>query len=292
MSFLSKPGKFQPDLQFVKINSYKIVKIVVTKFNIKRHIVELLIFYIFMMKKILIIGVLTSLLLISCIMTDSRHTVKGSGNVSKENRQVSPFSKVAIEGVFTVYISQGDIESVEVEIDDNYQQYVEVETIDNKLVLKTLEKKDLRNPEKSNIYLTVKEIDMLYVMGVCRFNSVTPLNFETFKFKVDGVCNGDLEVNCSNFDAQINGVSNIKLTGKAEEFLLDHSGVGSFDAGSFEAKKVNVSNSGVGKVSVFATEELSMDNSGIGVITHSGNAKIISAETSKIGKIKKVVIND
>jgi hypothetical protein len=49
----------------------------------------------------------------------------------------------------------------------------------------------------------------------------------------------------------------------------------------------SVSNSGVGKVNVYATEELWMTSSGLGSITYSGGAEIKTSKTSGSGKITK-----
>ena len=54
-----------------------------------------------------------------------------------------------------------------------------------------------------------------------------------------------------------------------------------------EAAIVNVVNSGVGSVSVYATQELSMTNSGVGSITYSGDAVIKNINSSGVGKIRK-----
>ena len=68
---------------------------------------------------------------------------------------------------------------------------------------------------------------------------------------------------------------------------VKQSGVGNFDAMNLIADKVIVVNSGVGSVSVYATQELSMINSGVGSITYSGDAEIKTMKSSGIGKITK-----
>jgi hypothetical protein len=63
--------------------------------------------------------------------------------------------------------------------------------------------------------------------------------------------------------------------------------VGKFNAKKLEAAKVTVNNSGVGSVSVYATQELSMTNSGVGSLTYSGDAEVRTNRSSGVGKIKK-----
>ena len=179
------------------------------------------------MKNTLIFSILSAFLLNSCLWSFDNSGIKGSGTVTKEQHVVSPFDKIDVSGSFTVYLSQGDVESVEVELDDNLQQYVEVRNEGSKLILGIKDK----------------------------------INF--------------------------GGVANVELRGNATELNINQSGVGNFNAKKLEAAKVTVVNSGVGSVSVYATQELSMTNSGVGSITYSGDAKILKLDSSGVGKIKK-----
>ena len=52
-------------------------------------------------------------------------TIKGSGNVVTEERDVSGFDRVALSGFGEVIITQGDKESLTVETDDNLMRYIE-----------------------------------------------------------------------------------------------------------------------------------------------------------------------
>ena len=71
------------------------------------------------MKNILIVSILTAIFLNSCLWSFEKSGIKGSGTVTKEQRAVSPFDKIDITGAFTVYLSQGEVESVVVEINDS-----------------------------------------------------------------------------------------------------------------------------------------------------------------------------
>ena len=52
---------------------------------------------------------------------------RGNGKVVTQNRKVSSFDKISIEGVFPVEISQdGNAEAVKVMADKNLQQYIKV----------------------------------------------------------------------------------------------------------------------------------------------------------------------
>jgi hypothetical protein len=82
------------------------------------------------MRNVLIFNVLTVFLLNSCLWYFDNKGIYGSGTVTKERFKVSLFDKIDVSGAFTVYLSQGDIESV----DDNLQQYVEVRNEGNNII--------------------------------------------------------------------------------------------------------------------------------------------------------------
>ena len=239
------------------------------------------------MKKVLIFSVLTSFLLIGCIPVLNKAKVKGSGNVTIEERAVSSFDKIIVGGAFTVYLSQGDTESVEVEIDDNLQQYIEVRNEGRKLVLDNKDHVNFVKTTKNNVYITLKNIDLFDITGVCKVQTSDLLECDHFTFKVSGVANGKLELYCNKLNVRLSGVTNIELHGETTELDINQSGVGSFNAMNLIAAKVTVVNSGVGSVSVYASQELSMTNSGVGSITYSGDAEIKTLKSSGIGKITK-----
>lgn len=240
------------------------------------------------MMKNVFISALAVMLLTSCVFNCNNSGIKGSGNVTREQRAVTQFSGIeVIGGSFSLFLLQGDFESVEVEIDDNLQQYVEVQNVGNELVLSNKDEVSL-NPTKSNVYITLKNINLISVLGVCSLKPVNTLNCNELAINIGGVVNGELDVICNEMDVNIHGVSNVELSGQSDRFSVTMSGVGSVNAINLEANKVNVNNSGVGSVSVYAFEELSMNNSGVGSIKYAGDAEIKNLNSSGIGKIKKV----
>ena len=240
------------------------------------------------MNKVLIFSILAIFLLHGCIYSVNQSAIKGNGTSTREFRAVTSFNKIEIaSGAFSVYLSQGEVESVELEIDENLQQYVDVRNEGSTLVIEVKENVTFDNKTKNNIFVTVQNIDLFSVTGACNLKTETPLNCESFTLNVQGVINGDLELYCTDFNVIIAGVSNFVVIGSAKELNIRLEGVGNFNSSKFIAAKVDVENSGVGSVNIHATEELSMTNTGIGSVTYSGEAEIKKIDASGIGKIKK-----
>ena len=240
------------------------------------------------MKKVLFLG-MSMLLLINCSFGFGKNKVKGSGTITSESRQVSPFTGLDAAGIFTVYLSQGDRESVTVEIDDNLQQYVSVCNKGQMLVLGTSKEFNNRTGSKSKVkvYVTLKNIERLEVSGVCTVKGQTPLVCDRLDANVKGVSNCELEIRCSRLEITQSGVCNIRLTGETGDCIVKKDGVGSLKASGLHARNMSIRNSGVGNVELYASGELSLNNSGVGSIKYSGDAVITSLNSSGVGKIRK-----
>ena len=217
----------------------------------------------------------------------NKNRITGSGTVTVERREVSPFDRIRIAGTFTVYLSQGETESVEVEIDDNLQQYVVVRNDGRILVLDIKENVQFGRTTKNNVYITLKNIDMLNISGVSTVKTSNSLNCDNLTLDISGVTTVELELYCSKLNVNISGVSNVVLRGETIELDVRNSGTGGLDAMSFSAAIANIQNSGVGNVSVYATQELSMTNSGVGNIIYAGDAVIKSMESTGVGNIQR-----
>ena len=238
------------------------------------------------MKKSLLFGTVVVLFLISCISCLDRK-VKGNGDVTVEQREVSSFDKINIDGVFKVYLSQGDTEEVEVEIDENLQSYVNVYNKGSSLFLDIEKGVNWGKTTRNNVYISLKNIEQLNIKGVCSVATQTFLSQDDLKLVLDGVSNSSFTLISNNLDVKFNGVGNIELIGEVNTFNVVQNGVGSLNASDLNAAVVNIKNSGVGNAYIYAYEELYMKNSGVGSIYYSGDAVIKSVESSGVGKIHK-----
>ena len=230
---------------------------------------------------------MTALLLTNCTFI-FEEKLKGNGNVTTEQRVITSFDKIDINGVFKVYLTQGDIEKVEVEIDENLQQYVNVFNEKNTLVLNIEKGISWNKTTKNNVYITLKNISQLSINGVCSVETRTALVSDHLKLDVDGVSSSSLELNCNKLDADLSGVGNTELSGKTNEFTVTKDGVGNLKASNLKAAIVNIRNSGVGGAEIYASHELSIKNSSVGSISYSGEAVIKSLDSGGVGKIRKV----
>ncbi len=70
---------------------------------------------------LLIVLAFLSLAFSGCSMVSLGRQLRGSGNVTTEQREVTAFTAITVSGVGEVVITQGDTDRLTVETDDNLQ---------------------------------------------------------------------------------------------------------------------------------------------------------------------------
>lgn len=188
--------------------------------------------------------------------------------VIKEKREVGAFDGIQINGVFDVFITQGDKEVVLIEAHAEMLPDIVTKVRDSRLILNMKEGKEYKNYKKAKVFITVIDVNRIQHNGVGNLIFSDPITLKELK-----VAN--------------NGVGTLELRGTADVCTIINSGVGSVKAADFITKKLDLTNSGVGSVEVYATDELSIVNSGVGRVTYSGGAVITNLNSSGIGRIKK-----
>lgn len=214
--------------------------------------------------------------------------VKGNGNITVDERSVSSFEEVEVQGAIDVYVEQGSLAPVRVETDENLQSYIKVETKGDKLVVKSRSGYNLKPTRKTKIYLTSPTYRRLDVSGACNIYSGNRLVLQNpLSLEVSGA--GDIKVDVSGpaVSAKVSGSGNVDMKGETKNFNLKISGAG--DARCYEllSETTKVDISGAGSAQVFASVLLDAEVSGAGSIKYKGNAANVNQQVSGAGSVKK-----
>lgn len=215
---------------------------------------------------------------------DGRKGVKGNGNVTKTEREVSPFTELQIDGVFDVFIEQGSKEKIVVETDENLQEYVGVKNEGNRLMIYN-ECVSIKKMAKQKVYVTVKDLSKLIIEGIGNVK-MSSLNTDKIHVIFDGVGNTDLAIDCNVIQLESEGVGNVNIDGKADKALFECAGVGNVNAYEFFVSSMVVENSSVGSVRVHASKEIKIDSDGVGSLHYKGDPEVKEINNSGIGIVK------
>jgi hypothetical protein len=249
-------------------------------------------------QKMVIFLMMGALVMLSCRLPfsapDLPDVVEGSGTVISENRDVQDFDRIQLTGAGDVIITQGQVELVTVEADDNLLPYIEAEVRAGKLMLGFTDEvadKNIRPSRVIKFYVNLKDITALEITGAGDIYSES-LNTERLKVEIGGAGDitfdqlsaeqFDIEVNGSSdirveqlsaqdVDVNINGSADINLSGDTYEQNISIDGSCNYFAADLHSQQGNVAIHGIGDVTVWAVDILDVHIPGTGTVSYYGD---------------------
>jgi len=200
--------------------------------------------------------------------------VEGSGNVAKEERPVSDFSRVSLRGGGELNVTQGDQESLSIEADDNILPLIETEVSHGTLSIGPKDRRELRPSKPTKINLAVKKLEGITLSGAATMKA-SSLSAEKLEIKTSG--SGEIAIDALTADAlnvRINGSGDCNLAGRADTQTIHVSGSADYRAGKLEGRSVTLSISGSGDAVVWARETLDVKIRGSGRVEYYGQPRV------------------
>jgi hypothetical protein len=210
-----------------------------------------------------------------------------------EERSVPSFSEISLRIPGTLYLEQGETQSVEVVAKPSALEEIVTEVNGRQLNIRFKSKNYFFksfNPGKIEIFITVPEIDGLAVSGSGDIIAEDDIKSRILDLAVSG--SGD--INLSGLDAErvkasISGSGDIIIGsgGVADDLSVSISGSGDVKAEGFEAKDVVVRIAGSGNCSVTSNGTIKAKVAGSGSVYYNGNPGIDSSVAGS-GRVKKM----
>jgi hypothetical protein len=235
--------------------------------------------------KISLITLVCLSLIASCINGQIQKSVRGNGDVVKKDRNVESFEGIKVSSGVSVYLRQGDKESVTVEADENLHEYIITEVKGG--ILHVYSDAIIRNAEKERVYVTMKEIHSLKTSSAGDIIGEAPLKCDDVEIAVSSAGNIKLDITAKNVEVDISSSGNVRLTGEAEKLNADLSSAGDLEAYEFKVKEADVTVSSAGDAKVYASERIHARASSAGDITYKGDPKYVDAHSSSAGGIHR-----
>lgn len=219
---------------------------------------------------VLVVFLLSTSFLAACTFmtgeTGAPELMKGSGNVINENREVSGFNAITLQGMGKVVIDNTGSESLSITADDNFLPYID----------------------------TVVEGDTLYIRGAEHivFTDVTDLTYHVTTANLDAIeLQGAGSFNINNLDTdnwQVNlpGAGSITVAGRAAEQTVKMDGAGSYFAENLDSQKANIESNGAGTAVVRVSDQLDVVINGLGKVEYIGDPEV-TKEINGVGTISK-----
>jgi hypothetical protein len=212
--------------------------------------------------------------------------ITGSGMISTENRRVPGFSRIVVEGSGDVVISQGLVQSVSVEADDNVLPAVKTEVIGGVLHLGFKDGTHVRGMRRLEFRITAVRIEGIAISGSGSVHGATPLRSSSMSLDIGGSGSITAELETGGLDIGIHGSGSIAVSGRADHLSVTISGSGGYSGRELSSADAEVRISGSGNATVTATDTVTANLSGSGSVAYGGGAKA-TVQVSGSGSVRQ-----
>lgn len=238
-----------------------------------------------MNKKIFLpIFVIAALLFFGCGVNIDVNVDKGSGNVITETRDVSDFDRVILTGMGDLTVTQGDSERLEIEAEDNVIPHITTKVSGGILEI-GFDRKTIIPTEAVKFNLTMRNVRGLETKGVSNIQS-SGITTDQLNIVISGTGNINLRnLNAGKLTVTVSGAGNFNAEGKADEQKITMSGAGNYNGEDLESKVSEISISGLGRATLWVTDQFDATISGTGGIDYYGSPQV-SQKISGLGSIK------
>lgn len=222
--------------------------------------------------KIIIALAISMLLLAACNVINNNNTIKGSGNVITESREVSGFNRINISGSGDVLVRQGDTEALQIETDDNIMKYISTRVRNNTLYIDVdTDDGESISPTRLTYTLDLVNLSDVEISGSAK---VTAAALDTNDLHVDISGSGRVSIDTLTTDSariNISGSGRVEMAGTAPQMNIDVGGSGTVVTSDLRCNRADIDVSGSGNVTIWATDSLHGEISGSGVVNYYGN---------------------
>jgi predicted small secreted protein len=235
------------------------------------------------MKKNLSVFVLLALLTLSL---SACSYVRGSGNVVSQERQVEDFERVTLSGVGTLYISQGDENSLTIEAEDNILALIESEVRGDTLEIGLTDWRFAIHPTMPiRYYLTLTDLTGLELSGAGRID-VDEIETSSLDVTTSGA--GDIDIDsleAESVNIVLSGAGSCEIQdGEVIHQYVTISGAGGYRALDLQSQNADIRVSGIGGARLWVQESLDVVISGAGSVEYFGRPSL-SQTISGAGRV-------
>ncbi len=207
-------------------------------------------------------------------------TLRGSGTIVSETRNVGPITSIEIIGAMQARVSPGETPSLQIEADDNILPLIKTEVRNGRLVAR-VEFQGSINPSKPiALTVTTPTLNGIAAHGASKIDA-TATPGEQFAIEVSGASEVRVDaIDVSTLVVDISGAGKAQVSGQANTVTLSNSGASNLDATQLKSESAKVNLSGASTAEVVVSSSITGDLSGASRLRVHGNPAKRDLETS------------
>ncbi|HVC80906.1 MAG TPA: head GIN domain-containing protein [Chloroflexota bacterium] len=232
------------------------------------------------------LGVLLgTLALAACGGSNSATTVRGSGTVKSETRDVQGFSQIALSGMGTVIVRQGSAEGLRIEAEDNLLPLISTTVSDDRLSIGVRDSNVSLHPTRPiSYYITARQVSALHLSGTGEIRAPN-LQTAALEVRIDGAGSVTTDgLRADTLTVGISGTGDYTGAGTAGTQYVSITGAGNYFTKQLQSTQATISIAGTGSATVRVSESLNVEIKGIGTILYVGTPQV-RQQISGIGAV-------
>ncbi len=194
---------------------------------------------------------------------------------------ISGFEGVKISSIFNGEIIQGDDWKIILQGEERDLDDVVVRMLNDDLEFdftRDISDWDTER-EKVKVFITMPDLETLELSGAARV-SVTGFEENYLQLDLAGASSADIDVEVSDIDIEMDGMSSLTLYGRGERLEANIAGACSLDAFDYDVDYAQVDASGLCTIKLSVAEELEIDASGGSEVRYRGDPMLKSQRSS------------
>ncbi|KAA3620558.1 MAG: DUF2807 domain-containing protein [Flavobacterium sp.] len=211
--------------------------------------------------------------------------VEGNGNVTTRTVNTSNYDAIKNFGSIDVHLRKGTEGTIMVKTDENLQEYIIVEVVNNALKIRTENNVSLKTRKGIHVYVPFDDISEVSLTGSGDVDTEDTINGDELKLKLTGSGDVDLVVGANSVNATLTGSGDVAVRGTTTNLNVKITGSGDFNGNDLRAQNTEVTVSGSGDASVYASKFLKARVHGSGDVRYNGNPDKRDTKVSGSGRI-------
>lgn len=225
------------------------------------------------LKTLFLVGAFALLALSSCMF----NCVSGSGHIVSEDRKVSDFVKIEVDGAYKVILKQDSTLGINISADDNLMRYIHTDVNNGRLRIHS--RKSFCNTGDLVIHIGVHNIEEIRASGAVEVESDGKVTTKDMAFHLTGASKVNMDLNADRVFTKGSGAIEVSLKGQATSHTLELTGSGDLKAFDFVVSDCTIRSTGAGHCQVNVLKELDVNSTGASEVEYKGNPVVNEHKT-------------
>lgn len=229
-------------------------------------------------------------LILSCKKENMRDCIKSTGEIIKENREISDFDSILVQNNITLYLKYDSVRSIVVEAGNNLVPLIETSIDNNKLTIRNKNKCNFMRSYKPaiNVIVTIPDLKHLNLAGSGNVISLNTIKLQRVRIVNSGIGDINLDIDAGHLYTQIYGSGGINLSGKAAVSEIYSTGNCFMHCEKLITGYTFLHSNTTGNIYVNAEKELGVTILGSGNVYYMGEPEISKKIISGKGELIKM----